>query len=278
LELPRPKILRVSDGELSAVDWQNAPKAEFGVIGDPVSHSRSPKMHEAAYRSLGLPYSYLAIHVPVGEVEPALDHLKAIGYRGLNVTVPNKVSALQWSTKPDAVATRIGAANTLDLTSGRCTNTDGSGFLDTLSDLNLPSGARVHILGSGGSARALAATLPAAGYDVAIWNRTRTSAEKLKEEFPLSEVLETPSLDCDLLVNTTSAGLTGDRLPIDWSGANNLIAYDLVYGSTPFLEEADRHGLQTVDGKGLLVAQGARSFYWWLGFDPPRQVMLEAIQ
>jgi shikimate dehydrogenase len=235
-------------------------------------------MHQAAYRALGLPYTYLAIHVPIGEVGPALDHLRSIGYRGLNVTVPHKAAVLQWSTEPDADATQIGAANTVDLVSGKCTNTDGSGFLDTLGDLNLPSGARIHILGSGGSARALAATLPTAGYDVAIWNRTRVSAEKLKEEFGLEEVLDTPSLDCDLLVNTTAAGLTGERLPIDWLSAINLIAYDLVYGTTPFLEEAAKHGAQTVDGKALLVAQGARSFKWWLGVDPPREVMLEAIQ
>ena len=95
----------------------------------------------------------------------------------------------------------------------------------------------------------------------------------------MTEVLLEPRADFDLIINTTSVGLSKDRITIDWTQAHpSAVAYDLVYGNTPFLEEAQAQGLRTLDGKELLVAQGARSFEFWLGIAPPRDVMLEAIR
>lgn len=261
-----------------AYEWHEAPPADFAVIGDPVAHSRSPQMHEAAYRALGLNLRYIAVRISAGKVETALDHFREMGFKGVNVTIPHKAEAMDWAD-PDELAQKIGVANTIDLQSRVATNTDAPGFLDTLHQFSFEKGASVLILGAGGTARALAAVLPGAGFRTSIWNRTTTRAEALATEFGLSEVIDQPSANFDLIINTTSVGLSKDRIAIDWSQARpDTVAYDLVYGSTPFLDEAQTHGLRTLDGKQLLVAQGARSFEFWLGIAPPRDVMLEAIQ
>lgn len=257
-------------------EWRDAPAADFAVIGDPVAHSQSPNMHSAAYRALGLPYTYLAVRAPEDELSPALDRLAALGYLGANVTVPHKERALAWSSKPDDLALRIGAANTLDFRDGTATNTDAPGFLHTLADLGI-AGGRALLLGAGGSARAIAAVLPAAGFQVSIWNRTGARARSLAEEFGLNYV-DRATAEFDLVVNTTSIGLSGAELPIHWGAATaSGVAYDLVYGDTAFLQSAAMHGMRPVDGKPLLVAQGALSLSWWLGVDAPFKAMEEAV-
>lgn len=214
----------------------------------------------------------------MSEVAEALEHLREIGYWGVNVTVPNKAEALVWASKPDEFALRIGAANTLDLRTRAAINTDAPGFLDTLSEFEFPEGNSALILGAGGSARAVAAALPDAGFRVAIWNRTAKRAHEIAADFGL-EAVATPSAGYDLIVNTTSAGLGAEVLPIDWGSAKpGGLAYDLVYGQTPFLKSAALHGMRIVDGRRLLVAQGARSLEWWLGVDAPRAAMWEAIK
>lgn len=279
MELHGPTVLRIPSRKVNvAYEWHKAPPADFAVIGSPVAHSRSPQMHEAAYRALGLDLKYIAVRVSAGEVNDALDHLSGLGFKGVNVTVPHKAEAMDWA-HPDELAEKIGAANTIDLQSRVATNTDAPGFLDTLEQFSFDEDATALILGAGGTARALAAVLPGAGFRTSIWNRTSTRAESLAKEFGLAEVAEEPSADFDLVINTTSVGLTKDRITIDWGNARQTtVAYDLVYGSTPFLEEAKTQGLRTLDGKELLVAQGARSFEFWLGIAPPRDVMLETIQ
>lgn len=261
-----------------AYEWHEVPSADFAVIGDPVAHSRSPQMHQAAYDALRLKYLYVAIRVSAGKLATALDHLCSLGFRGVNITVPHKAEAMAWVAKPDQLSQRIGVVNTINLSDGSATNTDAPGFLDTLEQFGFPQGSSALILGAGGSARSIAAVLPATGFQVSIWNRTPYRAEDLAEEFDL-KAIDSPLPNFDLIVNTTSVGLSKERLPIDWTQARpNAVAYDLVYGSTPFLQEAETAGLRTLDGKELLVAQGARSFEFWLGISPPRNVMLEAIQ
>src|SRR6476620_7945965 len=101
--------------------WRDAPAADFAVIGDPVSHSRSPAMHRAAYAAMKLSYSYIAVQVHSGEVGIALNHLRDLGFRGVNATVPHKLEALEWSESPDDLAIKAGSSNTLDLPSRRST-------------------------------------------------------------------------------------------------------------------------------------------------------------
>lgn len=258
------------------------PEAEFAVIGDPVGHSRSPRMHGAAFDAMGLPYRYVAVRVESGEVGRALAAMRGRGYLGVNVTIPHKAEAYAWAERPDDFSRRIRACNTLRPDNGEAINTDGPGFLDTLAELDLPAGATVTVLGAGGSARAVVAALADAGYRVRLFNRTRARAEALVAELgaPIA-VCRRPELrDCRLVVNATSTGLTGDSLVLDWRETHpECVAYDLAYGEgpTPFQADAEAHGRRSLDGRGLLVAQGARSFAWWIGQEPPRAVMLRAI-
>jgi len=260
--------------------WREAPQADFGVIGDPVAHSLSPAMHAAAYRELGLDLRYIAIHVPPGEVAKALDRLSAMGYQGINVTVPHKEEVLSWATGADAFARRARAANTLRLSDRTAINTDAPGFLDTL-DGRVKPGAEVLMIGAGGSARALAIALVATGYRVKIQNRTHAKAEEIAEISGALAVSELDPHGAELIVNTTSASLYGADLLIPWERAEpGALAYDLAYApsKTPFMVAAERHGLRAIDGRELLMAQGARSLEWWLGVTAPRAAMLGALR
>jgi shikimate dehydrogenase len=263
--------------------WQDAPIADFAVIGDPIAHSLSPKMHTAAYNALGMTYKYVAIRVPAGRGGAALERLRHLGYKGVNVTVPHKEEALEWVTQSDPVSRRTRACNTVKPQERSGINTDMPGFLETLESFGFQPGQNALILGAGGSARAIAAALEEAHFHLAIYNRTPENASRLVASLGLSApVLDTPDVSgFDLIVNTTSASLEGAEVHIDWTRAKpTAVAYDLTYMPilTPFLEPASKVGVQCMDGKALLVAQGARSFEWWLGVEAPREVMTKAIR
>jgi shikimate dehydrogenase len=266
--------------------WREAPEVEsghgFAVIGDPVSHSKSPLMHHAAYRAFGLPYSYHAIHVQVGEVDAALDHLKAMGYVGINVTVPHKERAWQWSRFPDEVSSHVRAANTLRLSDAAAINTDAPGFMDTLDEFGMRPGQAL-LLGAGGSARAIAYAMFRAGWKLALYNRTESKAHELRDQLGIDISITTTAdpLDCELIVNMTSASLQHAELPIRWSNVSpSVVAVDLMYSTEPtvFLLRAAELGLRTSDGLALLAAQGARSFEWWTGLSGARPIMTEALK
>lgn len=263
------------------VYWKEARKGDYAVIGDPIDHSLSPAMHQAAYRELGLDLTYNAFRVPLGEVALACTHLRHLGYQGINVTVPLKEDALAASRLPDDFSRLVGAANTLRLGDMACTNTDGPGFIQTLQDLGIEGGSRVLLLGAGGSARSIARALYEAGYRLCIYNRTPERAERMVRELRIeADLCDADPRGASLIVNATSAGLLGGDLPVLWDRAEpNAVAYDLVYKPepTPFLQAASAHGLRTIDGKRLLVAQGALSFEWWLGIPAPREAMLASL-
>lgn len=258
--------------------WRDAPAAEFAVIGDPIDHSLSPQMHEAAYAVLGMPYHYLAIQVPPGEVAPALTRLRSIGYRGINVTVPHKEEAIEWCLHVDGFCEQVRAVNTIDLERRAGINTDANGFLTTLDGVPVRSAL---LLGAGGSARALARALVRDGWIVRIWNRTHEKAVELARLAGAAIADEPDPTGASLILNTTSASLTGDDLPILWDRVEkDALAYDLAYSSapTPFLKVAAAHGLPTMDGLRMLVEQGALSLEWWTGARAPRDAMLSAVR
>ena len=260
-------------------DWRKAPSGDFAVIGDPIEHSLSPQMHAAAFDSLAETYEYRAIRVQPGEVAAALQRLKYLGYRGINVTVPHKSEAFEACITTDEFARRAGVANTIRLEDMHGINTDGPGFIETLSG-QVDLGEKVLLLGAGGSARSIALALALAGYNIRVFNRTLERAFSLVRELEIeAEVVDHPFVqDVQLMVNATSTSLQNVALPIAFDKAEpGCLAYDLVYGETPFLVEAARHGLRTMDGKALLVAQGALSQEFWLGRPAPRQIMMEAI-
>ncbi|MEQ1936044.1 MAG: shikimate dehydrogenase, partial [Fimbriimonadaceae bacterium] len=248
----------------------------FGVIGDPVSHSLSPRMHRAAYCALGLDHSYDAFTVlpaNLGTLAQRFDEFK-----GLNVTVPHKEAVCAYFAL-DEFAIRAGAVNTIDLLTSRAINTDGPGFLDLIEGMGIE---KVLLLGAGGSTRSIALALCLSDYQVSIWNRTQGRAEQLVNdlEIPAQVSSKLDLTGFDLVVNATSSSLQGESLPNDWSRAEpNAVFCDLYYtaGETPFAKDARRAGGQVIDGRELLVAQGARSFEWWLETEAPRDAMRQAV-
>lgn len=255
-------------------EWRDAPKSDYAVIGDPIEHSRSPAMHQHAFDALGLDLKYVAVRVPVEETSLALDHLRTLGYRGVNVTVPLKEAVIDWLSEVEDFARRVRAVNTIDLVSKRGINTDAPGFTASLSQFEFDQGSKMLLLGAGGSSRAIALEAEQQGFELFIYNRTVDKAHSLVSSLRLkATVLAEPDVrDIDLIVNATSASLYGERLAIDWTAASpNAVAYDLFYSShgTQFLVDAQNAGLRTVDGLALLAAQGRLSFEWWLGRKAP---------
>jgi shikimate dehydrogenase len=259
------------------------PRHWLGVCGWPIRHSRSPEMHNAALRAAGLPdWRYMRLPLPPARFADVVAALPGRGFTGVNVTIPHKEAALELADHASDLAAAIGAANTLTFTPDgavHADNTDAPGLLDALPTAHAPRGRRALVLGAGGSARAVVHALVGSGARVSIWNRTPARAEELAERLG-GEVVRGP-VPADIVVNCTSVGLDGDgesfkTLPVDADhvGAGSCVV-DLVYrdGGTPLLRAARAWGADTVDGREILVAQGAASFERWTGRPAPREVM-----
>ena len=273
-------------------------KKRLAVIGDPVSHSLSPAMQNAAIQRLKAPYRYQAIRIGQ-ESLPDFIKTKAPTLAGFNVTVPLKEAIVPLLDRLAFEAKLIGAVNTVLPKEGELIgfNTDGAGYLMSLhADRKFnPKGKRVVILGSGGAARALAAVLALAhAKSVTVANRTLHRAEQLTRELrfrlPKAELnfcplrgtpLERALRRCDLLINTTRVGLGGTSFEgFPWEKLKrNALVSDIVYNPrmTPFLKTAKkfRHPIHT--GDGMLVYQGALAFEIWTGRKPPVQVMYKTL-
>jgi shikimate dehydrogenase len=255
-----------------------------GVLGHPVGHSRSPAIHNAAYRELGLDWRYVKLPVPPGVFSETVRALPGSGYRGANVTIPHKVAALRVADDAGQAAREIGAANTLSFAGGRieAENTDAGGLLDALA--RPVSGLRALVLGAGGAGRAAAWALREAGAaEVAVWNRTPERAAELADDLGVA-VAERPRA-ADVLINATSVGLAGESeedalaaLGLAGLDPPPLVA-DLVYragGATPVQAWAQRAGATVIDGLEVLVRQGARSLELWTGRAAPLEAMRAA--
>lgn len=265
---------------MSVFDWRVAPRADYAVIGCPVEHSLSPKMHLAAYAACGIEANYVAVEIAPAEFGEGIEHLVHLGYQGVNVTIPHKESAFRWARTTCETSQKLQVCNTLTFSDRTGVNTDVPGFLKSL-----PGRAeRALLLGAGGSARAVAYALARQGTEVAVWNRTRSRAEELVEAVGLGCIVsDEPSLaGYDLIVNATSTGLTGESLALNWQGVDTdkTLAYDLAYadGLTPFLSEANAHGVTGMDGRRMLMEQGAFAFEYWFDRPAPREAMWEAIR
>jgi shikimate dehydrogenase len=268
---------------------------KLAVLGQPIAHSRSPAMHNAALAELGLAgeWSYEAIEVAPDHFASLIRAMPRDGFVGANVTVPHKLAALALSDMASEAALAIGAANTLSFASGRVAaeNTDAAGFLDALADP--PSGKRALVMGAGGSARAVAWALRNAGAEVAIWNRTPARAEELARQLGVTVAKPSRVVDMvrmgalDLIVNATTVGMGASTqepsdlksLPIDADslGERHQLV-DLAYGAveTELVRAARARGARVVDGLEVLVRQGAASLRIWTGLDPPIEAMREA--
>jgi len=270
----------------------------YGLVGDPVAHSLSPPMHEAAYEATGVDARYVTFRVEDGDLPAAVEGARALGVSGLNVTVPHKQRVLEL-VDPDPLAARIGAVNTVvvgDRVTGH--NTDAAGARRALraggADLD---GATAVVVGAGGAGRAVTVGLLDAGATVRVANRTVERAEALVADLraaagesgsadtvpvsahPLS-ALETLLPEATVLVNATTVGMEADRSPVP-AGAlhDGLTVLDAVYRprETRLLRDAERAGAGTVDGGRMLVEQGAAAFERWTGRDAPTEAMAAAL-
>jgi shikimate dehydrogenase len=256
-----------------------------GVVGHPVAHSKSPRLHGHWLRSLGLRGYYVPMDVAPGDLETVIRTLPKAGFVGLNVTIPHKERVLEIADLVTDRATLIGAANTLIFRKDgkvHADNTDGYGFIESLRQgapgWDARAGPAV-VLGAGGAARAIVSALRDAGVpEIILCNRTRARADALKQEFgtrirvedwvQAGNVLEQAAT----VVNTTSLGMVGHpelRVPLDGLRPGTVVS-DLVYAplQTRLLRVASEKGCVTVDGLGMLIHQAIPGFERWFGMRP----------
>ena len=292
-------------------DWSKAthdvdPPIRLGVFGDPVAHSLSPQLQNAAFRSCKIDMQYARFHIRANELRRALPHLSKLDFVGINLTVPHKVAALGQIDEVDERVRRLGAVNTIKIDNGKLRgfNTDGRGFSRAIREefsVDLRD-LRVLILGAGGAARAIAFQCAQEGCErLVIANRTFEKAKQLTDELrdfftgpkvlgPVAR-LQTIAWDegafpfqianVDLIVNATPLGLNrSDPSPIPARLlAPHLMIYDTVYSDkrTPFVSAALEAGARAANGLSMLLHQGALAFEIWFEREAPLDVMRAAL-
>ena len=254
------------------------------VIGSPVRHSRSPRIHNAAFAAAGLDWVYVALEVQRGGGFDAVRALPTLGIGGINVTMPHKADAARACDHLTETAAALGSVNTVVVNadgSTRGDSTDGEGFLRSVAEAGLDvAGRTVLVLGAGGAAHAVAAALVTKGAQVRVAARREHAAAELVARVPGVEVApwpETGSADTEVVVNATPIGMGSDAtVPIQPRVDQWVV--DLVYHpvETAFLAEARRVGAHSVGGLGMLVHQAALSFEQWTGVAAPLAAMFEA--
>jgi shikimate dehydrogenase len=256
-----------------------------GVIGQPIAHSRSPRLFAHWLRKHGLPGHYIPMAVPEEKLEETLRLLPRLGFVGLNVTIPYKEKVLKIADKASDRAKLIGAANTLVFKKDgtiHADNTDGYGFIENLRqgapDWQPEAGPAV-VFGAGGASRAIVASLIDVGVpEIRLTNRSRERAEQLQAEFgdtiTVHDWVQAGNLveGAATVVNTTSLGMTGEkpfRVPLDALEPGMLVT-DIVYSplQTRLLKEAEEAGCMVVDGLGMLLHQAVPGFERWFGERP----------
>ena len=273
----------------------DSPADEYAVMGNPITHSKSPMIHSLFAKQTSQRIHYSAIQVDPGGFEQAVGNFFANGGKGLNVTVPFKQEAWALSSVRSERAELAGAVNTLLLDDSNAIhgdNTDGVGLVnDIVSNCNFAiGGCRVLLIGAGGAARGVIAPLlgqsPA---QLAIANRSIGKAVELAQHFAHLGTIEAFSFDAlhtlpqiDLVINATSASLSDQALPIPPSLIEHAaLSYDMMYGAKPtaFMQKCSEQGAKSVkDGLGMLVEQAAESFFIWRGVRPDTQPVIDAVR
>lgn len=264
-------------------------KKWFAVIGNPISHSLSPFMHEKWLKDNDIDASYIPILVEKDKLEEAVNSLKLLGCSGWNVTVPFKESIIPLLDEIDSSATGIGAVNTVVKTDDNRFvgyNTDGLGFIQSLGAINREN--RILMVGAGGASRGIISAFKNTGYHhISIANRTIANAVKLAEDLQIGQVISLreaeESLNCfDIIVQTTTQGMENhtNALPIQLKNIKeHAIVADIVYNPlvTTFLKEAKKYNIRTINGLGMLVHQGAIAFSYWHGIKPNTEQMIQCL-
>lgn len=270
----------------------------LGVIGNPIGHSLSPAMQNAGIQAAGLDYAYIAMPVRNENLKEAVAGLKALGFRGFNVTIPHKQAIMEYLDEIHEDAKIIGAVNAVKNEDGHLTgyNTDVTGFIDGMKQQGFsPAGKNAILLGAGGAARAIIWGLikeKVKSLTIGVRNvaKVQPVADYFSHYLPI-EVLDWHSPEfaaklsgAQLLINSTPLGMTPktDAMPpVDWSKVQpDTFVYDIIYtpAETLFLRTAREHGCRTLNGEAMLVGQGAEAFRLWTGQVLPREPMAAALR
>ncbi len=265
----------------------------LGVIGYPIAHSFSPAMHNAALSAAGLDYAYIAMPVAQEELENAVKGIKALNFRGINVTIPHKQAIMEYLDEINEDAKIIGAVNTVVNDNDRLTgyNTDVIGFIDALKNAGFePAGKNAVMLGAGGAARAVVWGLIKENIKtLSIGVRNVAKVQPLVEYFKdyisiqlfdwKDPAFNTALKEADLLINTTPLGMTPNveaMPPVAWDCvSSDTFVYDIIYtpAETLFLKTAKEKGCKILNGMGMLAGQGAEAFRLWTGVNPDLKIM-----
>ena len=269
-----------------------------GVIGDPVEHSLSPPMHNAAFKHLDMDYIYVPYHVKKGMLKGAISGAKSLNIKGLNVTIPHKTEVIKYLDSLDKSAELIGAVNTIkfDEDHAKGYNTDGIGAVKAIEEVSSVKNKKVIILGAGGAARAISFQILMDGAEsIVIANRTLEKAVQLQEDLvkklnanvksiDLGKKLENELSNGDILINTTPIGMypNVDQEPLVKAELmhENLIVKDCVYNplQTGLIKEAEKCGAETISGLKMLIYQGIEAFRIWTGVTPPFEIFENALK
>ena len=272
----------------------NADFKTYCIIGDPIDHSLSPAIHNAAFNTLGLNCSYIALRVQEGQLKNSIDSLRAINIGGFNVTMPHKVKVLNYVDRCDQTVQLVGAANTVNNEEGKfCAyNTDVAGFIRPLRERKISfNGIEVLILGAGGAARAVVVALSGERgiANINIFNRNTdrsTNLAKLVKKLGLkasivsNDYIQKIASKSDLIINTTPLGMSNEESLINSvSISKESIVYDIVYKpiNTKLIVNAKTAGAQVVYGYEMLLEQATASFKIWLKMDPPIDSMKKVL-
>ena len=261
----------------------------YAVIGNPISHSKSPKIHAMFAKQTGQHIAYEAIEAPLDGFNATIARLRDEGYKGCNVTVPFKFEAFGIATELSKRARAAAAVNTLSFEGEKIAgdNTDGAGLVrDIEKNLGiLIKDKRVLLMGAGGAAFGVVLPLLDAGALLTIANRTAAKAVELAGKFPDASVQsgsyeDLAGLQFDIIVNATSAGLSDSEIPLPKGiFAPGALAYDMMYGrKTPFMKFANQEGARVADGLGMLIEQAAEAFFVWRGVRPDTSAVIDTMR
>jgi shikimate dehydrogenase len=267
-----------------------APTKTYCIIGDPIHHSLSPAMQNAAFAAKGLNCTFIAFRVPEAELKESIESLRSINIAGFNVTTPHKTQVIRYLDELESTAKKAAAVNTVNNIEGifRGYNTDVYGFIEPLRKRQVDfQDMHVLLLGSGGAARAVVVALAEQNgiAKLVIANRDMQRANELSnlgvglgmkcEVIPLDRAQDS-SPSCDLIVNATTLGMNNESSVIDYEHIQKgSIVYDIVYRPlvTDLIENAKYAQASIVYGYEMLIEQGARAFEIWTGLSAPREAM-----
>ena len=267
-----------------------------GLIGNPVEHSFSPPMHNAAFRALNLDYVYVTFDVEPSNLKKSIEGAFSLNIKGLNVTIPHKIEVMKYLNDLDEIAQLIGAVNTIDFKNLKGYNTDGIGAIKAIEEVESIKNKNVVIAGAGGASRAISFYI--AKYDadkLTILNRNVSKAEKLSGDVSNSQLIDDVSFDsisqiesylddADILIDTTPVGMdphiNDEPIVTAENMHEDLVVFDAVYNpnETVLIKQAIKAGARPVYGIKMLLYQGAESFKIWTGVDAPIDIMEDALR